>query len=142
MEVDVFENENSGLIIVEIELDSMSDKFITPNWIGEEITNQREYSNYELSKNPVTLRDSKLITNVTNEVRKVVAAHLNDYKIDLLKNDEDLRYRGLDSLDIVEIIMYLEDTYGVEIETDKLRGINTIDMLVDVTNDAIHNSRK
>jgi CYTH domain-containing protein len=50
-EVDVFLNENKGLIIAEIELNSEGEKFEKPSWLGDEVTGQIKYYNSSLSKN-------------------------------------------------------------------------------------------
>ncbi|WP_338244000.1 CYTH domain-containing protein [Aurantiacibacter hainanensis] len=49
-EIDVFEGANEGLIVAEIELDEASQDFARPDWLGEEVTGQREYYNAELAK--------------------------------------------------------------------------------------------
>jgi adenylate cyclase len=51
-EVDVFTNENEGLIIAEVELSSESEIFEKPIWLGEEVTGDIKYYNSYLSKNP------------------------------------------------------------------------------------------
>ena len=51
-EVDVFDGENKGLIIAEIELNSENEIFNKPDWLGEEVTGQKKYYNSQLSKNP------------------------------------------------------------------------------------------
>jgi adenylate cyclase len=51
-EVDEFYGENEGLIIAEIELQSETDAFDKPDWLGEEVTNDPRYYNAYLSKNP------------------------------------------------------------------------------------------
>lgn len=51
-EVDVFEGENEGLIIAEIELESENEAFEKPNWLGQEVTGDEKYYNAYLSKNP------------------------------------------------------------------------------------------
>jgi adenylate cyclase len=51
-EVDVFEGENKGLIMAEIELSSETESFLIPDWLGEEVTNDPRYYNSYLSKNP------------------------------------------------------------------------------------------
>jgi len=51
-EVDVFEGENFGLVIAEIELQSETEEFSLPNWLGKEVTNDTRYYNSYLSKNP------------------------------------------------------------------------------------------
>jgi adenylate cyclase len=49
-EIDVFHDKNDGLIIAEIELDSESEKFEKPVWLGEEVTGKPEYLNANLIK--------------------------------------------------------------------------------------------
>jgi adenylate cyclase len=51
-EIDVFEGENKGLIMAEIELSSETESFLIPDWLGEEVTNDPRYYNSYLSKNP------------------------------------------------------------------------------------------
>lgn len=51
-EVDEFYGENEGLVIAEIELESETDSFEKPEWLGEEVTNDERYYNAYLSKNP------------------------------------------------------------------------------------------
>ncbi len=51
-EVDVFEGDNQGLIVAEVELHSEEEKFIKPKWLGEEVTGDVRYYNSQLSKNP------------------------------------------------------------------------------------------
>lgn len=51
-EVDEFYGENQGLEMAEIELNSETEKFEKPNWLGEEVTNDNRYYNSYLSKNP------------------------------------------------------------------------------------------
>jgi len=51
-EIDVFKNENSGLIIAEIELSDRNENFTKPDWLGEEITEDLRYSNSNLILHP------------------------------------------------------------------------------------------
>ena len=51
-EVDEFYGENEGLVMAEIELESETESFEKPDWIGEEVTNDKRYYNSFLSKNP------------------------------------------------------------------------------------------
>ena len=51
-EVDEFHNDNEGLIVAEIELDSENDTFEKPDWLGKEVTGDIRYYNAYLSKNP------------------------------------------------------------------------------------------
>jgi len=51
-EIDVFEGENSGLVIAEVELQSELEHLTIPAWIGLEITGKHEYSNAALAQKP------------------------------------------------------------------------------------------
>lgn len=51
-EVDEFYGENEGLIMAEIELESETESFEKPEWLGEEVTNDERYYNAYLSKKP------------------------------------------------------------------------------------------
>ena len=51
-EVDEFYGENEGLIIAEIELQSESETFEKPDWIGKEVTTDKRYYNSCLSQHP------------------------------------------------------------------------------------------
>lgn len=52
LEVDEFLGENKGLIIAEIELNSESDIFEKPNWLGKEVTGDVKYYNSQLANKP------------------------------------------------------------------------------------------
>lgn len=51
-EVDEFYGENEGLTIAEIELQSETENFEKPNWLGQEVTNDKRYYNSNLSVHP------------------------------------------------------------------------------------------
>lgn len=51
-EIDVFEGENSGLIVAEVELAHADEPFERPSWIGEEVSDDLRYYNVSLRKNP------------------------------------------------------------------------------------------
>lgn len=53
-DVDVFHGANAGLVIAEIELDHPDAVFPRPDWIGDEITLDADYSNSALSRRPVS----------------------------------------------------------------------------------------
>ena len=55
VEVDVFEGENEGLVMAEIELGSETETYAVPEWLGEEVTNDARYYNSYLSQNPYML---------------------------------------------------------------------------------------
>jgi adenylate cyclase len=51
-EVDVFERENEGLVVAEIELTHENETFEKPEWLHEEVSNDPRYFNFNLSKTP------------------------------------------------------------------------------------------
>lgn len=53
-EVDEFLEDNAGLVVAEIELDSEDEVFEKPEWLGEEVTTDKRYFNSHLAKKPYT----------------------------------------------------------------------------------------
>jgi len=51
-EIDEFEGDNSGLIVAEIELTHENETFVTPDWLGREVTFERRYYNHALASKP------------------------------------------------------------------------------------------
>ena len=51
-EVDVFDGDNAGLVVAEIELESADEKFERPPWLGREVSDDLRYYNVSLRKNP------------------------------------------------------------------------------------------
>ena len=47
-EIDVFDGQNGGLIVAEVELRHEEQSFRLPEWVGKEITSQANYSNASL----------------------------------------------------------------------------------------------
>jgi adenylate cyclase len=52
-EVDVFEGENAGLIVAEVELSSPSEPIQLPPWVGKEVSADARYFNSNLTQHPV-----------------------------------------------------------------------------------------
>ena len=51
-EVDEFYGDNAGLLLAEIELNSETESFLTPSWIGKEVTGDKKYYNSYISVHP------------------------------------------------------------------------------------------
>jgi len=51
-EVDEFYGENEGLVVAEVELESTTQTFLKPDWLGAEVTGDLKYYNSQLSKTP------------------------------------------------------------------------------------------
>ena len=53
-EVDVFQGDNDGLVVAEIELESEGEAFEMPEWVGEEVSGDARYYNAMLALCPFT----------------------------------------------------------------------------------------
>lgn len=53
-EIDEFHGDNAGLIVAEIELDSVDASFHRPDWLGDDVSNDPRYYNSALSERPYT----------------------------------------------------------------------------------------
>ncbi|MBU2937928.1 CYTH domain-containing protein [Lacinutrix sp. C3R15] len=51
-EVDEFFGENQGLIVAEVELQTETETFVKPDWLGKEVTGKIKYYNSQLSSKP------------------------------------------------------------------------------------------
>lgn len=51
-EIDEFLGANAGLVVAEIELPSESAEFARPDWLGEEVTADERYYNFNLARMP------------------------------------------------------------------------------------------
>lgn len=51
-EIDEFHGENHGLVVAEVELGTVNEKFRRPGWLGQEVTGLNRYYNSQLSNNP------------------------------------------------------------------------------------------
>jgi adenylate cyclase len=51
-EVDEFLGDNLGLLVAEIELQSVDEPFLLPAWTGQEVTEQLRYYNLALAEHP------------------------------------------------------------------------------------------
>ena len=51
-EVDEFYGDNEGLTLAEVELSAPDETFERPDWLGQEVTGDRRYSNSHLARHP------------------------------------------------------------------------------------------
>jgi len=66
-----------------------------------------------------------------DKIRNILAEQL-DADIDEMTMDTDIaRDLGADSLDVVELLMSIEDEFGVEIPDEEIENIKTIGELVE-----------
>ncbi|MCU6435194.1 CYTH domain-containing protein [Undibacterium sp. Jales W-56] len=54
-EVDEFLGDNAGLVVAEVELQSESQEFARPAWLGAEVSHDHRYANANLLKHPFRL---------------------------------------------------------------------------------------
>jgi len=51
-EIDVFQGDNEGLVVAEIELADENEYFVKPDWLGDEVSDDERYYNVSLVKHP------------------------------------------------------------------------------------------
>jgi len=51
-EIDVFEGDNAGLVVAEIELRREDEPFARPDWLGQEVSHDARYYNVCLAQHP------------------------------------------------------------------------------------------
>jgi adenylate cyclase len=51
-EIDVFEAENAGLVVAEVELEAADAPVVLPPWVGREVSSDPRYYNASLSERP------------------------------------------------------------------------------------------
>lgn len=66
-EVDEFHGENEGLIVAEIELESLDETFVLPEWAGIEVSDDPRYYNVSLAQQPYSQWSHLALYNEWNE---------------------------------------------------------------------------
>lgn len=67
---------------------------------------------------------------ILDKVKELVAEQLNISKDSINENSNIIEDLGADSLDVIEMLMTLEEEYGVTIPDDKIGQIRTISQIV------------
>ena len=72
------------------------------------------------------------------DTRKVVSEILAK-RIDIssLKETDSLKEIGLDSLDLVEVMLEIEDALGIEFDSEEIGGLSTLQSVLDLINSKI-----
>jgi len=69
--------------------------------------------------------------NTEDRVKQVVAEALGIAIVDVRNDSKFVDDLGADSLDAVELVMFLEDEFGMEISDDDAEKIETVQQAVD-----------
>ncbi len=72
---------------------------------------------------------------ILDKIKDVVADKLDADPADVVENASFMDDLGADSLDVVELIMGLEDEFGLEISDEEAEGIRTVGDAVRFIND-------
>ena len=67
---------------------------------------------------------------VLEKVKELVADQLNVSKDEIVESSNIIEDLGADSLDVIEMLMTLEEEYGITIPDDKIGQIKTIGQIV------------
>ena len=51
-EIDVFEGDNHGLVMAELEVPSADYEFVRPEWLGTDVTSDNRFGNGSLARDP------------------------------------------------------------------------------------------
>ena len=62
--VDCYHGDNNGLVIAEIELENEEERFVAPDWLGEEVTGTNRYRNSILAQRPYGHWQEEVCTSV------------------------------------------------------------------------------
>lgn len=74
------------------------------------------------------------MNDIEQRVKKVVAEQLSINEADIKNESAFIEDLGADSLDTVELVMALEDEFGVEIPDDQQEKLRTVQDAIDFIN--------
>ena len=70
-------------------------------------------------------------SEILEKVRRMIAEKLGMDLDDVKEEANLIEDLGADSLDLVDIVMYVEDTFGIRVEDEELESIKTLKDIVD-----------
>ena len=69
--------------------------------------------------------------DVRQTVSEILAKRID---ISNLKEEDNLKEIGLDSLDLVEVMLEIEDALHIEFDSDEIAGLSTLKSVLDLIN--------
>ena len=69
-----------------------------------------------------------------DQVLETIREELKGFEVDpaSVKAETSYDVLGLDSLDLVELSVKIEDAYGIDLEEEDLKEVSTIDSIIDL----------
>lgn len=82
----------------------------------------------------VNRKERNKMKDVENKVRAIIAKHYRISEDDVKSDSSFLTDFGGDSLDIIELVLILEDEYGIEVPEEIAEELDTVQKVYDYIN--------